>query len=80
MAFRFAMVQATLFDDPVAQVKSDPMMKVMDAINREMGAGKSVSGCLGIQAGMGDEARDVVASLYDGVERVTFHQVKTKYC
>jgi DNA polymerase V len=33
------MVQATLFDDPVEQTKSDSMMRVMDVINRKMGQG-----------------------------------------
>jgi DNA polymerase V len=32
-------IQATLFDDPVEQAKSDSMMRVMDAINRKMGQG-----------------------------------------
>jgi len=32
-------IQATLFDDPVEQARSDSMMSVMDAINRKMGQG-----------------------------------------
>ncbi len=32
-------IQATLFDDPVEQARSDSMMRVMDAINRKMGQG-----------------------------------------
>jgi DNA polymerase V len=32
-------LQATLFDDPVEQARSDSMMRVMDAINRKMGQG-----------------------------------------
>jgi DNA polymerase V len=32
-------VQATLFDDPAEQEKSDSMMQVMDTINRKMGKG-----------------------------------------
>jgi DNA polymerase V len=34
-----ATIQATLFDDPVGQARSDSMMSVMDAINRKMGQG-----------------------------------------
>jgi len=32
-------IQATLFDDPIEQAKSDNRMRVMDAINRRMGQG-----------------------------------------
>ncbi len=32
-------IQATLFDDPVEQAKSDGMMSVMDTINRKVGKG-----------------------------------------
>ena len=32
-------VQATLFDNPEMQVRSDNRMRVMDAINRKMGKG-----------------------------------------
>lgn len=33
------MIQATLFDDPVEQARSDSTMRVLDAINRKMGQG-----------------------------------------
>ncbi|BCK87787.1 protein UmuC [Sideroxyarcus emersonii] len=42
-------IQATLFDDPVAQAKSNSMMKVMDQINRKMGQGSVAVAASGIQ-------------------------------
>lgn len=42
-------VQATLFDDPEAQAKSDSMMRVMDAINRRMGQGSVTVAASGIR-------------------------------
>lgn len=41
-------VQATLFDDPVEQAKSDSVMQVMDAINRKMGKGSLTTAASGI--------------------------------
>lgn len=40
-------IQATLFDDPVEQARSDSMMRVMDAINRKMGQGSIVVAATG---------------------------------
>lgn len=40
-----ATIQPTLFDDPVAQARSDSLMHVMDAINQKMG-----QGCVGLAA------------------------------
>lgn len=40
--------QATLFDDPVAQARSDSIMSVMDAINRRMGKGSLTVAASGI--------------------------------
>ena len=42
------MVQATLFDDPEAQSRSDSRMRVMDAINRKMGPGSVTIAASGI--------------------------------
>lgn len=42
-------LQATLFDDPVEQAKSDSMMRVMDAINRKMGQGSVTVAASGIR-------------------------------
>ncbi len=42
-------VQATLFDDPVEQAKSDSMMRVMDAINRKMGQGSVTVAASGVK-------------------------------
>ena len=42
-------VQATLFDDPIKQAKSDARMSVMDAINRKMGQGSMTIAASGIQ-------------------------------
>jgi DNA polymerase V len=41
-------VQATLFDDPVEQEKSDGLMRVMDAINQKMGKGSMTMAASGI--------------------------------
>lgn len=41
-------IQATLFDDPVDQAKSDSMMSVMDTINRKMGKGTLAIAASGI--------------------------------
>lgn len=40
--------QATLFDDPVEQDKSDSLMRVMDAINKKMGKGRVTTAASGI--------------------------------
>jgi DNA polymerase V len=42
-------IQATLFDDPVEQARSDSMMRVMDAINRKMGSGSMTVAASGIR-------------------------------
>jgi DNA polymerase V len=42
-------IQATLFDDPVEQARSDSMMRVMDAINRKMGQGSVTVAASGIR-------------------------------
>ncbi|MFZ2161985.1 MAG: Y-family DNA polymerase [Sideroxyarcus sp.] len=42
-------VQATLFDDPVEQARSDSMMRVMDAINRKMGSGSVTVAASGVK-------------------------------
>jgi DNA polymerase V len=42
-------LQATLFDDPVEQARSDSMMRVMDAINRKMGQGSVTVAASGIR-------------------------------
>jgi len=42
-------IQATLFDDPVEQVKSASMMRTMDAINQKMGPGSLTLAASGIQ-------------------------------
>lgn len=42
-------LQATLFDDPVEQARSDGMMRVMDAINRKMGQGSVTVAASGIR-------------------------------
>jgi len=42
-------IQATLFDDPVAQAKSASMMRTMDAINQRMGQGSLTIAASGIQ-------------------------------
>ncbi len=42
-------VQRTLFDDPMAQTKSDKMMNVMDAINLKMGKGSLTTAASGAQ-------------------------------
>jgi DNA polymerase V len=42
-------LQATLFDDPVEQARSDSMMCVMDAINRKMGQGSVTVAASGIR-------------------------------
>jgi DNA polymerase V len=42
-------LQATLFDDPVAQARTDSMMRVMDAINRKMGQGSVTVAASGIR-------------------------------
>jgi len=42
-------VQATLFDDPVEQAKSDSRMRVMDAINQKMGQGSVTITASGIR-------------------------------
>ena len=42
-------VQPTLFDDPVAQAKSDAMMKVMDTIISKMGKGSLTIAASGIR-------------------------------
>ena len=42
-------VQATLFDDPVEQAKSDSRMRVMDAINQKMGQGSVTIAASGIR-------------------------------
>lgn len=42
-------VQATLFDDPLDQAKSDSMMRVMDAINRKMGQGSVTVAASGVK-------------------------------
>lgn len=41
-------IQATLFDDPVEQAKSDSKMRVMDIINRKMGKGTLTIAASGI--------------------------------
>lgn len=41
-------IQATLFDDPTEQAKSDNLMHVMDAINRRMGQGSMTIAASGI--------------------------------
>ena len=41
-------IQATLFDDPVEQNKSDSLMCVMDAINKKMGKGSVTTAASGI--------------------------------
>jgi DNA polymerase V len=41
-------IQATLFDDPVEQNKSDSLMRVMDAINQKMGKGSVTTAASGI--------------------------------
>jgi DNA polymerase V len=43
------MLQATLFDDPVEQARSDSMMRVMDEINRKMGQGSVTVAASGIR-------------------------------
>lgn len=42
-------VQASLFEDPEAQGRSDSMMRVMDAINRKMGQGSVTVAASGIR-------------------------------
>jgi len=42
-------VQATLFDDPVEQAKSDSRMRVMDEINQKMGQGSVTIAASGIR-------------------------------
>ena len=42
-------IQATLFDDPAEQAKSDSRMRVMDAINRRMGQGSVMIAASGIR-------------------------------
>lgn len=42
-------VQATLFDDPVEQTKSDALMHVMDSINLKMGSGSLTIAASGIR-------------------------------
>ena len=42
-------IQPTLFDDSVAQARSDNMMRVMDAINRKMGQGSVTIAASGIR-------------------------------
>ena len=42
-------VQATLFDDPVEQARSESMMRVMDAINRKMGQGSMTIAASGVK-------------------------------
>jgi DNA polymerase V len=42
-------VQATLFDDPETQARSDSMMNVMDSINRKMGQGSMTIAASGIR-------------------------------
>ena len=44
-----ATVQATLFDDPIKQARSDSRMHIMDAINRKMGKGSMTIASSGIQ-------------------------------
>ena len=41
-------MQATLFDDPAEQEKSDSLMRVMDAINHKMGKGSVTTAASGI--------------------------------
>ncbi len=41
-------VQATLFDDPIEQARSENMMRVMDAINRKMGQGSLTVAASGV--------------------------------
>ena len=41
-------IQATLFDDPIEQAKSDSLMHVMDAINQKMGKGSVTTAASGI--------------------------------
>ena len=43
------MIQATLFDDPAKQARSDSRMHVMDAINRRMGQGSLYVAATGIR-------------------------------
>lgn len=43
------MIQATFFDDPVEQARSDSLMRVMDAINRKMGQGSLTVAASGIR-------------------------------
>lgn len=42
-------IQATLFDDPAEQARSDNRMRVMDAINRKMGQGSMTIAASGIR-------------------------------
>jgi DNA polymerase V len=43
------MIQATLFDDPAKQARSDSRIHVMDAINRRMGQGSLYVAATGIR-------------------------------
>ena len=43
------MLQGTLFDDPVADARSESRMKVMDQINRKMGQGSVSVAASGIK-------------------------------